>query len=127
MTAREITLLIFTILLISCSNKKLIKYEFKNTEIELNWFYYSYLTNTSSDFIEVKCGDSFINIFESKHGLQKVNVDDKKIIISHLKFNGTQPELKRTENICGYEIEYIEVSSHENYKEYMNKKSAENK
>ncbi|WP_452225816.1 hypothetical protein [Lacinutrix cladophorae] len=97
----------------------MIKYEFKNSEIELNWFNYSYLTNTSSDFIEVKCGNSFETIFESQNGLQKVEVENKRITISHLNFNGTEPKIKRTENVCGYEIEYREVTSHEMYLKYQ--------
>ena len=124
MNFKHISILVFTIFLISCSDKKLIKYEFKNSEIELNWFHYSYLTNTSSDFIEVKCGNSFETIFESQNGLQKVEVENKRITISHLNFNGTEPEIKRTENVCGYKIEYKEVTSHEMYQKYINDKES---
>ena len=122
MSIKHISILVFTIFLISCSDKKLIRYEFKNSDIELNSFYYSYLTNTSSDFIEVKCGNSFQTIFESKFGLQKVKVENQRIIISHLEFNGNDPKIKRTENICGYEIEYREVTSHEMYQKYIKEK-----
>ena len=124
MNIRYISILFLTIFFISCSDKKLIRYKFKNSEIELNWFYYSYLTNTSSDFIEVKCGNSFEPIFESQSGLQKVEMENKKIIISHLNFNGFEPKLKRTENICGYEIEYREVTSHEMYQKYLKEKES---
>ena len=102
-------------MLTSCNDKKLIKYQYKDSEIEINWFHYSHLTNTSSDFIEIKCGDSFLNIFESQYGLQKVSVENKRITISHLTFNGVKPIQKRTDKICGYEIEYREVTSHEMY------------
>ena len=123
MKIKHISILFFTFFLFSCSDKKLIKYEFKNFKIELNWFKYSYLTNTSPDFIEIKCGDSLINIFESQYGLQEVKVENGKIIISHLKFNEINPKLKRTENVCGYEIEYKEVTSHEMYIRYQKKKT----
>jgi hypothetical protein len=105
----------------------MIKYEFKNSEIELNWFNYSYLTNTSSDFIEIKCGNSTHTIFESQSGLQEISVENKKIIISHLKFNGTDPKIKRTEKICDYEIEYREVTSHEMYLKYQKTKDSVSK
>ena len=123
MKIKRISILVITIFLVSCSDKKLIKYEFKNSEIELNWFYYSYLTNTSSDFIEIKCGNSFETIFESQSGLQEINVKNKKIIISHLKFNGTDPKIKRTGMICNYEIEYREVTSHEMYLKHQKTKT----
>ncbi len=123
MNIKHILILVFTFSLISCSNKKLIRYEYKDSQIELNWFFYSYLTNTSSEFIEVKCGDSFQIIFESQSSLQNVKVENNKIIISHLKFNGTDPKTKLIENVCGYEIEYKEVTSHEMYLKHNEQKT----
>ena len=80
-----------------------------------------------SDFIEVKCGNSFETIFESQNGLQKVEVENKRITISHLNFNGTDPEIKRTENVCGYEIEYLEVTSHKMYQKYLKDEESKTK
>jgi hypothetical protein len=112
MHIKHILILVFTFSIITCNDEKVIKYEYSDSEIELNWFYYSYRTNT----IEVKCGDAIQTIFESPNGLEEVSVKNNKILISHLNFNGIDPIIMRTENICGFEIKYREITSHETHK-----------
>ena len=121
-------LLVFT----SCKNKKLIKYEYKNSEIELNWYYHSYISSWSPDFVEVKCGGFFQKICVSKNTLDEVLVKDKKITIFHNGFSEDEEVFTRTESICGYEIAYIELTeeeraerSHQRYLEYQKEKNKE--
>ena len=120
------TFLLLLFILTSCQDKKLIKYDYKDSEIELNWYYHSYITSWSPDFVEVKCGESFQKIFVGKNILSEVLVKDKKITILHNGFSKDEDVFMRTESICGYEISYIELTeeqrarrSHERYLEYQ--------
>lgn len=48
----------------SCKNSKFIRREIMNENITIYWYYYSYISNNSADFIEVSNGNESKIIFK---------------------------------------------------------------
>jgi hypothetical protein len=48
----------------SCMNSRFIRKELKYSDIEINWYYYSYISNNSPDIIEVSKGKESKVIFK---------------------------------------------------------------
>lgn len=70
---------------ISCEDKVVI-YEFKNSDIELEWYLFSHISSVSPDVVEIKCNGVSQVILESKYGLQEVAVVGNIIMITHLNY-----------------------------------------
>lgn len=110
------TLLLF-ITLISCGSDKIYKKQLANKEIEVDWYYYSYITSNSPNYVSVKKNNKEKLIFEYGYGLQDIEINQDTIVIFHLKFYA--PPKVQEENVFGYYINYREVSSHEMYLKYL--------
>ena len=109
--------LFLIIITISCSDKRLIRKSIVNKEVAVDWYYYSYISDTSKDFIEIIKGDSSICVFKSKHIVQDINFSNDTLIITHLPFTESNHRDK-IEKVFGHEIIYKEISSHDAYLKY---------
>ena len=59
------TLCLFALLISCIGNDKLVIKNISNDDIAIKWYYYSYITNISPEFIDVKKGDSIIQIYKA--------------------------------------------------------------
>jgi len=107
------------LLLFSCSDKKIIKKSINNNEISINWYFYSYISNTSSDFVEVKKKDSITLIFKAESVIKDIEIKNDTIVISHTKFNGLNSNIQLKDSVFGYSIKYKEITSHEIYIKWL--------
>jgi hypothetical protein len=111
--------LIFILLLlfISCGSDKIYEKQLKDNKIAVDWYYYSYISSGSPNYVVVKKEDKEELIFEYGYGLQDIELKKDTITIIHLKFQ-TKPKIKK-EEIFGYIIKYKEVTSDEMYDKYQ--------
>lgn len=106
------------ILLLNCKfdNDKFVRKNINNNDISIKWYYYSYISNTSPDFIDVKKGDSIVKIFDAVDVITDVSINDKTIVIKqyepHRGIINTQKILPK---VFGYKIK-IDTSA--TYNEY---------
>lgn len=105
--------------LISCNNEKLFREVITKDDVVISWYFYSYISDTSPDFIEITKDDSSTLIYKGISVIRDIEVNNDTILISHLKFQENSYIKKRTKPIYGYTIVYKEVSSHEIYKKWL--------
>jgi hypothetical protein len=67
------------------SNDKLVVKKINNNDISIKWYYYSYISNLSPEFVEVKKGDSIVMIYEAVDVFTDVIIEDKNIIIKQFE------------------------------------------
>ncbi len=110
-------------LLVSCiSNDKLIVKNISNNDISIKWYYYSYISNISPDFIDVKKGDSLVQIYKAEGVITDVLIENNKIKIKvyNLK-NGIIYTDKLLSEVFDYKIELDTTSTRE---EFLNRPDA---
>ncbi len=79
------TICILTLLVSCISNDKLVVKNISNNDISIKWYYYSYISNISPEFVEVKKGDSTVLIYEAVDVVTDVIIKDKNIIIKQFE------------------------------------------
>lgn len=108
-------LILLAITFFSCL-KKLYKEQFDNGDIKVNWYYYSDITNSSMDFVEVEKNDSIVLVAKVLPGLYNLEVKSDSIImdLAHpdLVSDG---EIRSKGKVFGYHIIYRQVDSYEEY------------
>lgn len=119
---KKIKLISLLILLTSCSNDPMVRKNINNNDISVKWYYYSLITNDSSDFIDVRKEDSIVRIFESVNVITDIKITDKKIIIKQFEpSNGIIFTKKVLNEVFGYKIV---IDSSANYDEYRYRPAA---
>lgn len=115
--------MIILLLLISCvSNEKLVMKNINNNEITVKWYYYSYISNTSPDFIDVKKGDSLVQIYKAEGVISDVLIDNNKIIIKAYNIkNGIIYTESILPEVFGFKIELDTTSTRD---DFMNRPDA---
>lgn len=116
-------ILFIGLLIYSCSDKRIIKKAVNDDYIGVNWFCYSYITDTSSDFIEVinKKNDSTVIIAIVDEAIKDVEINNDTIFISHTGFNDNNSDIKFDNVIFNYNIIYKKIDSHQLYIEWLKK------
>jgi hypothetical protein len=115
-------LLLFAILCTSClDNKKLIRKEISVGAITLQWYYYSYITDTSPDFVDVTRGKETQNIYKGKGLITDVCIKNDTIIIKTVEPHNSGIFYSKYEKdfIWGYPIK---IDTTAPYFEIMNRK-----
>lgn len=75
-------LILLAPILFSCDgNDKLIRKRIRTNNLVIEWYYYSYISNSSPDFIDAKANDSVLNLIKAEGIITDVYVSDKDIII----------------------------------------------
>ncbi len=109
---------ILTIISLTSCLKKLYKYELKNGEIKVNCFYYSDITNSSMDFIEIQKNDSTLVIAKIFPGIYDLEIVKDSILITLRSFKKLEEgEIRKTGKVFNYQIIYNEIESYEKYLE----------
>lgn len=107
------------LLLISCKfdNDKFVRKNIGNDEISIKWYYYSYISNTSPDFIDVKKGDSIIKIFDAIDVVTNVSLNNKTIIIKQYEpYRGIVNTKKVLPEVFGYKIVIDTTATYNDYR-----------
>lgn len=101
---------IFALLFISC-NDRFVRKEINNNDITVSWYYYSYISDNSPDYVTVRKGAEEKNIYEAVASITDVNLHDSTIIISTLGslMKGVITK-DLPQEIYGYRIVYDTVS-----------------
>ncbi|HYD92801.1 MAG TPA: hypothetical protein VEA37_15100, partial [Flavobacterium sp.] len=93
------------ILCFSCKDPKLVRKNVTDGNINVKWYYYSYISNTGPDIIEVKKKDSIVQILRADEIIVDVVIQDKKIIIK--TFENASPYIHSDSiltEVYGYKI-----------------------
>jgi hypothetical protein len=111
------------ILLVSCiSNDKLIVKNISNNDISIKWYYYSYISNISPDFIDVKKGDSLVQIYKAEGVITDVLIENNKIKI---KVYNLKNGIIYTDNLLSEVFDYkIELDTTSTRNEFLNRPDA---
>lgn len=96
--------LLLFVFFIFCGSDKIYKKQLNNGEIAIDWYYYSYITSGSPNYIVVRKKQKEEIIFEYGYGLQDIELDEDTITILHLEFY-EPPKIKK-DNVFGYVIKY---------------------
>lgn len=110
---------IIFIMFISCSSDKIFDKQLKNSDINVDWYHYSYITSSSPNYVTVTKNSEENIIFQDGYGIQDIELNKDTIIIFHLKFL-TKPTIMK-DNVFEYKVKYQEVDSHELYLKNLNK------
>lgn len=79
---KNLLLILLAPILFSCDdNDKLIRKRINTNKIVIEWYYYSYISNSSPDFIDVKVNDSVYNLIKAEGIITDVYINGKDIII----------------------------------------------
>jgi hypothetical protein len=110
-------------LLVSCiSNDKLIVKNISNNDISIKWYYYSYISNISPDFIDVKKGDSLVQIYKAEGVITDVLIENNKIKI---KVYNLKNGIIYTDNLLSEVFDYkIELDTTSTRNEFLNRPDA---
>ena len=96
------------ILFASCiSNDKFVIKSIDNNEVSIKWYYYSYISNLSPEFIDVKKGDSTVQIYKADGFITDVSIKDKSIMVKGVQTNiggGIIYTKKPLAKVFGYKI-----------------------
>lgn len=104
---KNLLLILTNTLLISCTGEdiKFIRKEIKNDRITVKWFYYSYISNVSPDFVNVYREGKETEIYKATRAITDVRLNNDSII---LKVIGTDKRYVFTKEISkeafGYKI-----------------------
>jgi len=81
--------LLILVVLCSCDtsqrNERFVRKSVDDGNIKVTWYYLSFITDISPDFVEVVKGDSSKIIFEAKNVISNVEVADERIYLSLYK------------------------------------------
>ena len=78
---KRIIFVIVSILYVACGieDSKFIRKRLNNSEVEVTWYYYSYITNVSPDFVEIRRGDSIKVICEAGYEIVDVKLGSDQV------------------------------------------------
>jgi hypothetical protein len=102
-------------LLLSCksSDPKFVRKEINNKDINIQWYYYSYITSISPDFVVVKHKGKEKEIYKATRVITDVQVHRDSIILKLVNpSNGTFTE-KVDNEVFGYKIFLDSTSTYE--------------
>lgn len=105
-------------ILIGCIFKddKLVSKKVTNGDICIKWYHYSYITNLSSDFVDVSKGDSSCLIYESVDVITNVFMNNDSIILRLFKpERGIVHTKNMLSEIFGYKIIMDSTANHDEY------------
>jgi len=80
--------LIILVLLVFCScgfsqeNDRFVRKSFDDGTIKVNWYYFSYITDLSPDFVELVKGDSVVIVFKATDVISNVKMKGDTIYLS---------------------------------------------
>ena len=110
------TLCLFALLISCIGNDKLVIKNISNDDIAIKWYYYSYITNISPEFIDVKKGDSIIQIYKADDVFTDVNIVGKNIVLKQFEpWRGIIYTKKLLPEVFGYKIV---IDTNATYDEY---------
>lgn len=110
--------LISTITLLSCNNERFVRKEINNHDITLQWYYKSYISNLSPDFIIVRKDGQEKEIYKATDVVTNVTIQEKNIIIKLFKPERGIVYTKATsDDVFGY---HLILDSSATYDEYLN-------
>ncbi len=114
MTSKIFQIIFCSVLLISCSEERVVLKEYSDDDIKLQWFYTEYLYQRGNDFIEISCQLGNIEFSTTtfnfpKDWIKKVDVKDKKIRIDHTITLDIINKIIVKDSICDYEVILNEV------------------
>jgi len=105
-------------LLVSCiDNDKLVIKNTTNDDISMKWYYYSYITNNSPEFIDIKKGDSIVQIYKAVDVITDVLIKDKSIILKQFEpSRGIIYTKKVLPDVFGYKIIIDTTATYDEYR-----------
>jgi hypothetical protein len=108
----------------SCSDKRIVRKNIANKDIDISWYFYSYISNTSAHFIEIKNKktNSIVLVAKAEQAIIDVELKNDTILISHTKFHDYNTEIRTDKNVFNYIIVFKELTSHEVYLQSLKEK-----
>lgn len=80
------SIILILVALYSCDlsqgNDRFVRKSFDDGRVNVNWYYFSYITDVSPDFVEVVKGDSVAILFEAKNVISNVELKNDTIYLS---------------------------------------------
>jgi len=115
---RKMKTLCLLALLVSCiDNDKLVIKNTTNDDISMKWYYYSYITNNSPEFIDIKKGDSIVQIYKAVDVITDVLIKDKSIILKQFEpSRGIIYTKKVLPDVFGYKIIIDTTATYDEYR-----------
>lgn len=99
--------------------KKIIRKDIDNSDVEMTWYFHSYITNLSADFVDISKGDSTIIIYKAVNTIADVLIRNDSIIIkTYFPSNGIIYTKNILDEVFSYKI-IIDTTATEN--EYLNR------
>lgn len=79
----RILYILLSIIFLSCNNgeSKLVRKKIENGDVTIKWYYYSYITSTIPDFIEIERDKSKVEIYKAKMVIVDLVLKEKNIIL----------------------------------------------
>ncbi len=97
-------------------NDKFMRKEISNDKISVEWYYFSYITNNSPDFVVVKSGDNEKEIYKATDVITDVFLNDSSIVIKLFKpYRGIVFSKNPLSEIYGHKIIIDTTSAYEEY------------
>lgn len=93
--------------LLSCNQEepKFVRKEINNKDITIKWYYYSYISNNSPDFVVVEKNGHRKEIFKATWTILNVSLDNHSIILRVLGPSKSMVFTKQVdEDVFGYKI-----------------------
>jgi len=117
----NIIILIFFLFSCNFDNSKIIRKHLTNEDISIKWYYYSHITNNSSDIIEVKQNGVEYDIYEAADVITDVLLNDKIIVIKLYKpERGIIITEKISPKVFGYKIVLDSTATYNDYRNIPN-------
>lgn len=97
--------LIITFLTCNQENSKFVRKQIDNKDISIKWYYYSYITNNSPDFVVVEKNGNKKEIYKATGAVLNVTLKDHNIILRVLGPSKSMVFTKHVdEDVFGYKI-----------------------
>ena len=122
-------ILIFVLLIILAGclfkDKKIVILKIDNNDIIIKWYYYSYITDFSNEFVEVSKEDKHVIIYESRDVVTNITLDANRITIKTCEPYRKQKTIYTKvpeKEVFGYKILFDTTASYEEYRNIPNGK-----
>jgi len=115
-TMKKLIALVFILILTSC-DKQFVRKKIVSNDITVTWYYYSYISDSSPDFVTIKKkGSRKIEIFEAKYTLVNVFLKGDSMVLKLYKpSNGIIYTKDVMPNVYGYKIVIDSSATREDY------------
>ena len=92
--------------LISCNQEepKFVRKQIDNKDISIKWYYYSYITNLSPDFIVVERGSDKKEIYKATGVILNVTLQDSSIVLKLVEPSKNLVFTKNVNEVFGYKV-----------------------